>query len=64
MQMAKRPTKQQSTMHSWTVYHLAAKQKYVGTVNAPDEKTAIARVIAEYKVPPNERGRLMALRRS
>jgi len=58
--MAKRPNKQ-TELHTWYVYHIAAKLKFVGIVyNAPDEKAAIARAITEFKVPPNEQGRLMA----
>jgi hypothetical protein len=60
--LAKKPTKQRT--YSWAVYHIAAKQKYVGVVHdQPDADSAIKAAIAEYNVPPNERGRLMAQRR-
>ncbi len=61
--MAKRPTTKRES-HSWRVYHIAAKQKYVGVVyDEPAADAAIKAAIAEYNVPPNERGRLWAQRR-
>ena len=61
--MPKRPTKPE--LHSWTVYHLkGTPAKLVGIVwNQPDEESAIAAAIEEFKVPANLRGRLMAQRR-
>jgi hypothetical protein len=56
--------KLRSITYSWTVFIAGLPAKFVGIIdNAPDAETAIARAIDEYQVPPNERGRLVALRR-
>ena len=62
--MAKRPAKRRQA-DSWAVYHLkGTPAKLVGIIDdATDEETAVARAIEEYKVPPNERGHLIALLR-
>jgi hypothetical protein len=36
----RRPTKQ--TLHSWTIYQIAKKQRLGGFVDAPDDTSAIA----------------------
>ena len=36
---------------TWTIYKIAAKQTWVGTVEAPDEATAIEKAAAEFRVP-------------
>jgi hypothetical protein len=39
------------------------RARFIGIVDAPDEQTAIAKAIEEFKVQANQRGRLVARRR-
>jgi hypothetical protein len=46
------------------VYHIrGTPAQFVGILDAPDEQSAIKRAIEEFKVPANQRNRLMAQRR-
>jgi hypothetical protein len=45
---------------TWTIYKIAARQERLGTVEAPDEATAMEKVAAEFKVPVT---RLLAIGR-
>jgi hypothetical protein len=49
--MAKKPEQPKPAV--WTIYKIAAKPERLGTVEAPDEATAIERGAAEFKVPAN-----------
>jgi hypothetical protein len=62
LMMAKRTTEQPD--HLWAVYHIrGTPAQLVGIVDAPDEQSAIAKAIEGYKVPENQRNRLIARRR-
>jgi hypothetical protein len=58
------PTPRQiSQTYSWAVFIKDVPPKFVGIIdNAPDAQTAIEHAIAQYPVPPTERGRLVAVR--
>jgi len=63
--MTKRSTTTQES-HNWAVYLTKTiPAKLVGFIeDSPDERTAIARAITEYRVPKDEQGRLVARRRN
>jgi hypothetical protein len=56
--MAKKPETPKPI--TWSIYRIAAKAVWLGTVEAPGEATAIEKAAAEFKVPAT---RLMAVRR-
>jgi hypothetical protein len=61
--MAKQTSKPRN--HSWAVYDIrGTPAPFIGLVyDQPDEESAIKQAIAEYGVPANQRGRLIAQRR-
>jgi hypothetical protein len=56
--MAKKPEPSKPT--TWNIYKIASKAVWLGTVEAPDEATAMEKAAAKFKVPAN---RLMTIRR-
>jgi hypothetical protein len=54
-------SKRRSLYPTWAIFRLAAKAIYLGQVNAPDEKEAIATAIKELPVSdPHHQTRLVA----
>ena len=51
--ISKKPKPPQPT--TWTICKIAAKQVWLGTVEAPDEAAAIEKAAAEYRVPATKR---------
>ena len=43
----------------WSVSVIRKKPEQLGTVSAPDEKTAIAKAAEEFKIPPERRNRIV-----
>jgi hypothetical protein len=57
--MPKRTSNQQD--YSWAIYHIrGTPARFVGIVDAPDERSAIKKAIEEFGVPENLRNRLIA----
>jgi hypothetical protein len=48
--------------HTWQILVLRGNAKSVGSVEAPDQKSAIEKAKKELEIPPNEQKRLMAVR--
>jgi hypothetical protein len=63
--MPKRQTTKQQT-HSWAIYHLrGTPAQSIGVVfDQPDQESAIKIAIQEFKVPENQRNRLIARQRA
>jgi hypothetical protein len=52
-------------LQHWTIYRVrGTPAAAIGTVEAPDEATAIAKAIEEFAIEPQHRSRLIAVRRS
>jgi hypothetical protein len=57
MPLKKKPTAEK--LRSWRASLMRARNHYLGVVYAPDEKSAEAAAIAEFKVGPDQRRRLI-----
>jgi hypothetical protein len=51
-------------MYEWKITRLRAKAEFLGYVEAPDEKTAIAAAAKEFQIAPELRFRLAAQRQA
>jgi hypothetical protein len=63
--MAKRASKAGKQQgHGWAIYHLrGTPAPFIGIVEAPDEQSAIAKAIQEFKIAGEQQKRLLARRR-
>jgi hypothetical protein len=49
--------------YRWQIYHIKdTPAKFIGTVTAPDEETALKKAVIELKINPKVQRRLTALR--
>jgi hypothetical protein len=65
LKAAKSPTTDRASSPLLAVYHLkGTPAKLVGIVfDQPDEKSAVKQAIEKFRIPANQRGRLIAQRR-
>ena len=48
--------------YRWQIYHIkCAPAKFIGTVTAPDEETALKKAVSELEIDPKIRNRIVAL---
>jgi hypothetical protein len=51
--------------YRWQIYHVKdTPAKFIGTVTAPDEETALRKAVVELKIEHNLRSRLVAMRQA
>jgi len=48
--------------HTWRILVLRGNARFVGTVEATNQQAAIEKAKKELDIPPNQQGRLMAVR--
>ena len=59
------PSAPEGKQYTWNIYHIkGTPAALLGQVKAPDEETAIARAIEEFKISPVLQKRLLAQRRA
>ncbi len=57
--MARKPTRP-GKLRKWRVSEMRAKKVYIGPVTAPDKESAIDAAMAEFRVDPARRFKLIA----
>jgi hypothetical protein len=49
--------------YRWQIYHIkSTPAKFIGTVTAPDEETALKKAVSELEIDPKIRNRIVAMR--
>ena len=49
--------------YRWAIYHIkGTPAKFIGTVTAPDEQTALKTAVVELEIEPKIRNRIVAMR--
>jgi hypothetical protein len=49
--------------YRWQIYHIkSTPAKFIGTVTAPDEGSALTKAVSELEIDPKIRNRIVAMR--